>query len=142
MPLDDAHDASTTRRIRPRSPRFDWSTLPRDWFGGDLVASHIGNALNLVFPAARQSLFAEHIPVYLVPDRREDHHLDPLLERLDELAERLGVQVCRIVEKDEPVARLDELRDARAVIHKVYIQVTTLHHTHPVQVKERMQGRN
>src|SRR5690606_4155510 len=36
--------------IEVRRPRFDWDGKPAHWIPGDPMASHVGNALHLLFP--------------------------------------------------------------------------------------------
>jgi hypothetical protein len=38
----------------PRSPSFDFSSAPRRWLAGDPVATHLVNAVNLLFPAGER----------------------------------------------------------------------------------------
>ena len=38
----------------PRSPRFEFSAAPRRWLAGDPVATHLVNAVNLLFPAGER----------------------------------------------------------------------------------------
>lgn len=42
------------RPIRPRSPRFDFSEVPRHWAGGHAVSTHLANGVNLLFPAGER----------------------------------------------------------------------------------------
>lgn len=43
------------RSIRPRKPELPFSsTIPRHWFGGSAVATHIANGVNLLFPAGER----------------------------------------------------------------------------------------
>jgi predicted metal-dependent hydrolase len=39
---------------RPRTPRIGFSGVPRAWLAGSLVASHIANGVNLLFPAGER----------------------------------------------------------------------------------------
>jgi uncharacterized protein len=39
-----------TRTITPRKPKFDFATVPKHWFAGSRVASHIANGVNMLFP--------------------------------------------------------------------------------------------
>jgi predicted metal-dependent hydrolase len=48
------HDAAAARTIKPRSPRFDFSEVPRHWYGGGVVATHLANGVNLLFPAGER----------------------------------------------------------------------------------------
>ncbi|RYE94497.1 MAG: hypothetical protein EOO75_01850, partial [Myxococcales bacterium] len=36
--------------IRPRHPDFDFTGLPRRWFGGLALPTHLANGANLLFP--------------------------------------------------------------------------------------------
>jgi uncharacterized protein len=36
--------------IVPRKPRFDFAAVPRHWFGGHRLATHVANGVNLLFP--------------------------------------------------------------------------------------------
>jgi predicted metal-dependent hydrolase len=38
------------RAIKPRSPKFDFDAVPKHWLGGNAVATHLANGLNLLFP--------------------------------------------------------------------------------------------
>jgi predicted metal-dependent hydrolase len=40
--------------IHPRSPRFDFEVVPRLWFGGSRLRTHIFNGLSLLFPAGER----------------------------------------------------------------------------------------
>jgi hypothetical protein len=42
--------------LRPRKPTFalDASSIPRHWFGGNVLATHLGNGVNLLFPAGER----------------------------------------------------------------------------------------
>src|SRR5579884_3189241 len=40
--------------IKPRSPRFDFSKVPRHWFAGSPLATHLVNGVNLLFPAGER----------------------------------------------------------------------------------------
>jgi predicted metal-dependent hydrolase len=39
---------------KPRTVRFDFSRVPRHWFGGNAIATHIVNGVNLLFPAGER----------------------------------------------------------------------------------------
>jgi predicted metal-dependent hydrolase len=58
--------------IRPRSPSFDFSSVPRHWFAGNLVGTHVANGLNLLFPAGER-FFVRSVRTYL--DRIDDPKL-------------------------------------------------------------------
>jgi predicted metal-dependent hydrolase len=47
-------EKSATRVIRPRSPRFDFSDVPRHWFKGVALSTHLVNGVNLLFPAGER----------------------------------------------------------------------------------------
>src|SRR5687767_14902222 len=36
--------------ITPRNPAFDFSAVPRRWFGGLALPTHLSNGVNLLFP--------------------------------------------------------------------------------------------
>jgi uncharacterized protein len=40
--------------ITPRKPRFDLSEVPRHWFGGHRLATHIANGVNVLFPTGER----------------------------------------------------------------------------------------
>lgn len=40
--------------IEVRRPRFDWDGRPAHWIPGDPMASHVGNALHLLFPTGER----------------------------------------------------------------------------------------
>ena len=40
--------------IEVRRPRFDWTGKPAHWIPGDPMASHVGNALHLLFPTGER----------------------------------------------------------------------------------------
>lgn len=61
-----------TQAIRPRSPRFDFQSVPRRWFGRSVVATHLANGLNLLFPAGER-FFVRSVRRYL--DRIDDPKL-------------------------------------------------------------------
>jgi predicted metal-dependent hydrolase len=61
-----------TQAIRPRSPRFDFQSVPRRWFGRSVVATHMANGLNLLFPAGER-FFVRSVRRYL--DRIDDPKL-------------------------------------------------------------------
>src|SRR4051794_2295021 len=39
---------------RPRSPQFRFDEVPRHWFAGSAVATHLANGANLLFPAGER----------------------------------------------------------------------------------------
>jgi len=40
--------------ITPRKLRFDFSAVPRHWFGGSRLATHLANGVNILFPAGER----------------------------------------------------------------------------------------
>jgi predicted metal-dependent hydrolase len=42
------------RTIKPRAPRFEFDRVPRHWFGGSVLGSHLVNGINLLFPAGER----------------------------------------------------------------------------------------
>ena len=40
--------------LRARKPEVDTSAVPRHWFGGSPVATHIANGVNMLFPAGER----------------------------------------------------------------------------------------
>jgi predicted metal-dependent hydrolase len=60
------------QKIRPRSPRFDFSTVPRRWFARSVIGTHMANGLNLLFPAGER-FFVRSVRHYL--DRIDDPQL-------------------------------------------------------------------
>ncbi len=63
--MDVAPSAAAPRRpIKPRSPKFDFDSVPRHWFGGSAVATHIANGLNLLFPEGER-FFVRSVHRYL-----------------------------------------------------------------------------
>ena len=58
--------------IRPRSPRFDFQDVPRRWMARSVVATHLANGLNLLFPAGER-FFVRSVRRYL--DRIDDPKL-------------------------------------------------------------------
>ncbi|MDC3956772.1 metal-dependent hydrolase [Polyangium jinanense] len=56
--------------IKPRDPGLDFDeTVPRHWFGGNALATHIANGVNLLFPAGER-FFVRSVHHYL--DKLED----------------------------------------------------------------------
>jgi predicted metal-dependent hydrolase len=49
-----AGDGPAKRVIRPRSPRFEFSDVPRHWFKGVVLSTHLVNGVNLLFPAGER----------------------------------------------------------------------------------------
>jgi predicted metal-dependent hydrolase len=60
------------RAIHVRSPRFDFDAVPRHWFGRSIIATHLANGLNLLFPAGER-FFVRSVRRYL--DRISDPKL-------------------------------------------------------------------
>ena len=53
------------KMIQPRAPDLDLDTrIPRHWFGGNALATHIVNGVNLLFPAGEQ-FFVRSVRRYL-----------------------------------------------------------------------------
>jgi predicted metal-dependent hydrolase len=42
------------RTIKVRAPRFNFDHVSRHWFGGNVLASHVVNGINLLFPAGER----------------------------------------------------------------------------------------
>ena len=101
---------------RPRSPGVDLDApVPRHWFGGNVVATHVANGVNLLFPAGER-FFVRSVNHYL------DRVGDPLLraqikgffgqegrharehERVFLLLEEQGYDVARFLRLYERVA--------------------------------------
>jgi len=49
---------------KPRTLRFDFEKVPKHWFGGNVVATHIANGVNLLFPAGER-FFVRSVHRYL-----------------------------------------------------------------------------
>src|ERR1700722_19895873 len=65
--------ASPSPVLRPRSPGVDLDApVPRHWFGGNVVATHVVNGVNLLFPAGER-FFVRSVNHY------KDRVTDPLL---------------------------------------------------------------
>jgi len=58
--------------ITPRTPGLALAGVPRDWFGGEVVATHMVNGINLLFPAGER-FFVRSVHHYL--DRITDPEL-------------------------------------------------------------------
>src|SRR6478752_755410 len=77
---------STTSIPIPRAPAFAFSGVPRHWLGGARVATHLVNAVNLLFPAGERFFVRSvhaHKPLITDPvlreqvrgfERQEGHH--------------------------------------------------------------------
>jgi len=50
--------------IKPRAPKFSFGEVPRRWFGGSSVGTHVINAVNLLFPAGER-FFVRSVRHYL-----------------------------------------------------------------------------
>src|ERR1700722_19384977 len=70
LPLPTSPAAPT--RIHTRSPSFDFTSVPRHWFAGNLFATQVANGLNLLFPAGER-FFVRSVRNYL--DRIDDPKL-------------------------------------------------------------------
>jgi uncharacterized protein len=66
------HSPPVPMPIRPRSPRFDFAAVPRHWFGGSPLRTHIFNGLSLLFPAGER-FFVRSVRRYV--DRISDPQL-------------------------------------------------------------------
>ena len=62
-------EASHRAPPKPRSPQGSLEGVPRHWFGGNMVATHIANGVNLLFPAGER-FFVRSVKHYL--DRIDD----------------------------------------------------------------------
>src|SRR5271170_5227027 len=101
---------------RPRSPGVDLDApVPRHWFGGNVVATHVANGVNLLFPAGER-FFVRSVNHYL------DRVTEPLLraqikgffgqegrhakehERVFRLLEEQGYDIARFLDLYERVA--------------------------------------
>jgi predicted metal-dependent hydrolase len=58
---------------RPRSPGLEYGALTRHWLGGNAVATHIANGVNLLFPAGER-FFVRSVKHYL--DQLDDAALE------------------------------------------------------------------
>lgn len=54
----------TRTAITPRKPKFDFSGVPRHWLGGNRLATHIANGVNMLFPAGER-FFVRSVNHYL-----------------------------------------------------------------------------
>lgn len=59
-------------RVVPRSPRVGFREVPRHWLGGEPAATHVVNAVNLLFPAGER-FFVRSVRRYM--DRIHDPEL-------------------------------------------------------------------
>ena len=57
---------------RVRNPGVDVTGVPRHWFGGNVVATHVANGVNMLFPAGER-FFVRSVRHYL--DRVDDEEL-------------------------------------------------------------------
>lgn len=57
-------EQAAPRVPRVRSPRVDLNGVPRHWFGGNVVATHVANGVNLLFPAGER-FFVRSVKHYL-----------------------------------------------------------------------------
>lgn len=58
--------------IKPRTPKIRYDEVPKRWLAGSLVASHVANGVNLLFPAGER-FFVRSVKHYL--DRIDDPEL-------------------------------------------------------------------
>ena len=71
--MTQEHTTSAASRVpKPRTLRFSFEDVPRDWFGGNAIASHVANGVNLLFPAGER-FFVRSVYRYL--DRIDDPDL-------------------------------------------------------------------
>jgi len=63
---------AATATIHTRSPSFDFTSVPKHWFAGNLFATQVANGLNLLFPAGER-FFVRSVRKYL--DRIDDPKL-------------------------------------------------------------------
>src|SRR5438094_723090 len=85
---------------RPRSPGLAIdATVPRHWFGGNVVATHVANGVNLLFPAGER-FFVRSVNHYL--DRVDD----PLLR--DQIKGFFGQEGRHAREHERVFAMLEE----------------------------------
>jgi hypothetical protein len=52
--MADGSFSPAPRDIHARSVSFDFSKVPRHWLGGSVVATHVANGVNLLFPAGER----------------------------------------------------------------------------------------
>lgn len=101
---------------RPRTPGLDIGpSVPRHWFGGNVVATHVANGVNLLFPAGER-FFVRSVNRYL--DRVDDPLLRAQIkgffgqegrharehERVFEMLEEQGYEVKRFLRLYERIA--------------------------------------
>ena len=66
-----------TKTIQPRTPDLDLTAdIPRHWFGGNALATHLVNGVNLLFPAGER-FFVRSVRHYL--DKLEDDPAQPAI---------------------------------------------------------------
>lgn len=103
-----------TKALLARVPRFAFGTVARDWFGGHRTATHVSNAMHLLFPAGERFFVRSvlHYESALPPElaaqvkgfcrqegrhaqaherfsdnlRSQGHDIDAILERYERLA--------------------------------------------------------
>jgi hypothetical protein len=51
-------------KIKPRRPKLEYADLPRHWLGGNMLATHLVNGLNLLFPRGER-FFVRSVNRYL-----------------------------------------------------------------------------
>ncbi len=73
-PLSSPPNVSTREgaAIKPRSPKFEFDTVPRYWFANSIIGTQLANGLNLLFPAGER-FFVRSVRRYL--DRIQDPKL-------------------------------------------------------------------
>lgn len=64
-PMPKASPQNSPRAPVPRTPGFEFeSDIPRHWFGDNVVATHLSNGVNLLFPAGER-FFVRSVHYYL-----------------------------------------------------------------------------
>jgi predicted metal-dependent hydrolase len=99
--------------VRPRRVHFSYEDLPRHWFGGDPVATHVANGLHLLFPAGER-FFVRSVRHYL-PLFENDPEMKALIrgfagqeaahskehEKVAEILEAQGYEVADFMKRFE-----------------------------------------
>jgi hypothetical protein len=57
-------DGDARSKITPRSPQFEYEGVPRYWFAGNPIGTHIANGANLLFPSGER-FFVRSVRHYL-----------------------------------------------------------------------------
>jgi predicted metal-dependent hydrolase len=72
LPEHTKSSAPEPRALRVRVPRLAFDTAPRHWFGGSPAATHLANAVNLLFPAGERFFVrsVRHYEAELPPELR------------------------------------------------------------------------